>query len=88
MDLNIKEWLAGELNGSRADRSKVIALGKALDIDGATMSMCMRAGNPTGLLLDEYSSQHDQATVDNLISALNSCGLDDVSNHLLSQMQH
>jgi len=88
MDPDIKEWLAGELNGSKADRSRVVALGKALDIDGATMSMCMRAGNPTGLLLNEYSNQHDQATVDDLMSALNSCGLNDVSNHLLSRMQH
>jgi len=88
LDPDIKEWLAGKLNGTKADRSKVIALGRALEVDGPTMSMCMRAGNPTGLLLEEYSSQNDEATVDNLVTALNSCGLNDVSNHLISQMNH
>ena len=47
----------------------------------------MRLGNPLGFLLEEYSSHsEDDASVDNLITAMNKCGLDDVSNYLLSLM--
>lgn len=89
MDTDIKEWLAGQLNGTRSDRSKVLALGRALRIDDSTMEISKRVGNPLGFLLDEYSSSNeDEANVDSLISALNRCGLDDVSNHLLSLINH
>ena len=51
------------------------------------MGICMRVSNPLGFLLNEYSEQNeDEANVDNLIAAMNKCGLDDVSNHLLSLM--
>lgn len=87
MDTEIKEWLSGELNGTKSDRSKVIQLGKALRMDDSTMGICMRVSNPVGFLLNEYSNQNeDEANVDNLITAMNKCGLDDVSNHLLSLM--
>ena len=87
MDTEIKEWLSGQLNGTKSDRSKIIQLGKALHMDDSTMGVCMRVGNPLGFLLNEYSNQNeDEANVDNLITAMNKCGLDDVSNHLLSLM--
>ena len=89
MDTDIKEWLAGQLNGTKSDRSKVLALGRALNMDDSTMSICMRVGNPTGFLLNEYNSNNDdEATMDDLIAALNNCGFDDVSNQLLSLMNH
>ena len=85
MDVEIKEWLSAQLNGTKSDRSKLIKLGKALHMDDSTMGTCMRVGNPLGFLLEEYSnSNEDEASVDNLIAAMNECGLDDVSNHLLS----
>lgn len=87
MDTDIKEWLSGQLNGTKSDRSKIIKLGKALHVDDSTMGICMRVGNPLGYLLNEYSNNNeDEASVDNLITAMNNCGLDDVSNHLLSLM--
>ena len=86
LDTEIKEWLSGQLNG---DQSKIIKLGKALNMDDSTMETCMRVGNPLGFLLEEYSnSNEDEASVDNLIAAMNECGLDDVSNHLLSLMKN
>lgn len=87
MDTDIKEWLAGQLNGTKSDRSKVLALGRALSMNDSTMDICMRVGNPTGFLLDEYSSNNDgEASMDALITALSNCGLDDVSDELLSLM--
>ena len=87
MDTDIKEWLSGQLNGTKSDRSKIIRLGKALHVDDSTMGICMRVGNPLGFLLEEYSNHNeDDASVDDLITAMNKCGLDDVSNHLLSLM--
>ena len=89
IDTEIKEWLSGQLNGTKSDRSKVIKLGKALHMDDSTMGVCMRVSNPLGFLLNEFSNQNeDEANVDSLISAMNKCGLDDVSNHLLSLMNH
>ena len=89
MDTDIKEWLSGQLNGTKSDRSKIIRLGKALHVDDSTMGTCMRIGNPLGFLLEEYSNHsEDDTSVDNLITAMNKCGLDDVSNHLLSLMNH
>ena len=87
MDTDIKEWLSGQLNGTKSDRSKIIRLGKALCVDDSTMRICMRIGNPLGFLLEEYSSHNeDVASVDDLIAAMNECGLDDASSHLLSLM--
>ena len=87
MDTDIREWLSGQLNGSKSDRSKIVRLGRALHMDDSTMGSCMRVGNPLGFLLEEYSSHNkDKANVNNLITAMNKCGLDDVSDHLLSLM--
>ena len=87
MDTDIREWLSGQLNGTKTDRSRIVRLGKVLRMDDSTMGICMRVGNPLGFLLEEYSNHNeDEANVDNLITAMNKCGLDDVSNHLLSLM--
>ena len=62
---------------------------KALHIDDSTMEICMRIGNPLGFLLEEYSNHNeDVVSVDDLITAMNKCGLDDVSSPLLSLMNH